>query len=62
VAAIEAVSAGMAPTSSVVPMDNVGPYLHWGIVQISVANLTVILLMIAVFVVALFLRFPGDKS
>ena len=38
-----------------------GHYLHWGVVQISAANLTVIILMIAVFVVALFLPFPGTR-
>jgi hypothetical protein len=42
-------------------MDTVGPYLHWGVVQISVANLTVILLMLIVFAVALFLPFPGSR-
>lgn len=61
VAAIGAASAGMVPAGSVVPMDHVGPYLHWGVVQISVANLVVIVLMLVVFVVALLLRFPKDK-
>jgi hypothetical protein len=35
--------------------------LHWGVLQISLANLIVILLMVAVFVATLFLPFPGRK-
>jgi hypothetical protein len=35
------------------------PYIHWGWIQISVANFTVIILMVVVFVVALFAPFPG---
>ena len=42
-------------------MDSTGPYLHWGVVQISVANLAVILLMLVVFALALFLPFPGSR-
>lgn len=33
-------------------------FLHWGVVQISLANLLVILLMVVIFVVALVLPFP----
>jgi hypothetical protein len=42
-------------------MDAVGTYLHWGVVQISVANLTVIVLMLVVFALALILPFPRSK-
>lgn len=35
-----------------------GKYIHWGFIQISVANLVVILLMIVVFVLAILLPFP----
>jgi hypothetical protein len=38
-----------------------GAYLHWGIIQISAANLIVILLMLVVFAIALFAPFPGSK-
>jgi len=38
-----------------------GPYLHWGVIQISAANLIVIVLMLLVFAIALFAPFPGDK-
>jgi len=42
-------------------MDQPGSYLTWGFIQISVANLIVIGLMLLVFVLALFLPFPGRK-
>ena len=35
-----------------------GRYLHWGVIQISLANLLVILAMIVVFILALVLPFP----
>jgi hypothetical protein len=50
------------PLAGVIPMDAPGTFLHWGVIQISVANLTVIILMLAVFVLALFLPFPGRKK
>jgi hypothetical protein len=34
-------------------------YLEWGVVQISLGNLLVILAMVVVFVLALVLPFPG---
>jgi hypothetical protein len=42
-------------------MNHPGAYLHWGVIQISLANLVVIGLMIAVFVVALLVPFPGRR-
>ena len=42
-------------------MNSPGAYLHWGIIQISAANLIVILLMLVVFAIALFAPFPGSK-
>ncbi len=33
-------------------------FLHWGVIQISLANLIVIVLMLAVFALALLLPFP----
>ena len=35
-----------------------GHYVHWGFIQLSVANLVVILLMILVFGLAILLPFP----
>jgi hypothetical protein len=43
-------------------MNQPGVYLHWGVIQISVANLIVIGLMLVVFALALFLPFPGGRS
>ena len=37
-------------------------FIHHGWFLISVANLVVIVLMIVVFVLALFLRFPGERD
>jgi hypothetical protein len=48
--------------SAPINLNHPGHYLHWGVIQISVANLVVILLMIAMFVLALILPFPGSKG
>ena len=45
-----------------VVMDQPGTYLHWGVIQISVANLIVIGLMLLVFVLALVLPFPRGRQ
>jgi hypothetical protein len=42
-------------------MDQPGYYLHWGVIQISLANLIVIGLMLLVFAVALVAPFPGSR-
>lgn len=39
-----------------------GYYIHWGFVQLSLANLVVIALMVAVFVLALVIPFPGRRN
>jgi hypothetical protein len=43
-------------------MNEPGTYLHWGVIQISVANVVVIALMLLVFVAALLLPFPKDRQ
>ncbi len=48
-------------SAGLVPMGGAGPYLHWGVIQISLANLLVIILMLVVFAVALIAPFPGRK-
>lgn len=48
--------------ASLVHLDKPGHYIHWGVIQISVANLVVIGLMILVFVLALFLPFPKSRA
>jgi membrane protein implicated in regulation of membrane protease activity len=47
--------------AAIFPLNTLGHYLHWHIFLISVANLIVIILMIVVFVVALFAPFPGRR-
>ena len=37
-------------------------YFHWGVIQVSLANLLIILAMIVVFVLALLLPFPGSHA
>jgi hypothetical protein len=44
-----------------IDLNHRGRVVHWGVVQLSLANLIVILLMLAVFVAALFLPFPGRR-
>lgn len=39
-----------------------GYYIHWGFVQLSLANLVVIALMVFVFLLALVVPFPGRKG
>ena len=45
-----------------VNLNHPGHYVHWGVIQISVANLIVIGLMVAVFAAALLLRFPKPRD
>jgi hypothetical protein len=44
--------------ASLINLGGAGHYIHWGFIQISVANLVVILLMIVVFILAILLPFP----
>ena len=43
-------------------LDHPGHYVHWGVIQISVANLVVIGVMVLLFVLALFLPFPKGRT
>jgi hypothetical protein len=52
----------VALVAAIINLNGPGHYVHWGFVQISVANLVVILLMIAVFVLAILLPFPRRKG
>ena len=47
--------------ASPINLDHPGHYLHWGVIQLSVANLVVIAAMIVVFVLALVLPFPKSS-
>lgn len=44
--------------ASVVNLDRPGHYVHWWVIQLSVANLVVIALMLFVFLLALVVPFP----
>ncbi len=46
---------------SAVNLNGPGHYVHWGVIQISVANLVVIGLMLAIFAAALLLPFPKGR-
>jgi len=45
-----------------VNLSHPGHYLHWGFIQLSVANAVLILLMIVVFVVAVAVPFRAGRK
>jgi hypothetical protein len=45
-----------------VDLNGTGHYVHWGVVQLSVANLVVIGLIVVVFVAAVLLPFPRGRG
>jgi len=51
-----------AVLGAAINLDHTGHYLHWGFVQISVANLVVVLAMLALFVLAIVLPFPKGRD
>ena len=48
--------------AALVNLGGSGNYIHWGFIQISVANFVVIILMVVVFVLAILLPFPKRKG
>lgn len=46
---------------TLINLNGSGHYIHWGFIQMSVANLVVIVLMVVVFVLAILLPFPRRK-
>jgi hypothetical protein len=48
-------------TMSPINLNHPGHYVHWGVIQISVANVLLILLMVAIFAAAILLPFPGSR-
>jgi hypothetical protein len=48
-----------APRCEEVRMDTPAPYLHWYFILISVPNLVLIMVMLALFALALIAPFPG---
>jgi len=47
---------------ALVNLSGSGNYIHWGFIQLSVANFVVILLMIVVFILAIALPFPRRRG
>ena len=47
---------------ALINLNGSGNYIHWGFIQLSVANFVVIISMIVVFVLAILLPFPRRKS
>lgn len=53
---------GRALSAPPVNLNHPGHYLHWGVIQVSLANLIVVIAMIVVFVAALLLPFPKGRT
>ncbi len=47
--------------AALINLNGNGHYIHWGFIQLSLANFVVIISMIAVFVLAILLPFPRRK-
>lgn len=60
----EAIRMNVALSSRAAPVDLNGPghYVHWGVIQVSVANLVVVGIMVLLFVLALLLPFPRGRG
>lgn len=56
------VDGGTALFAALVHLGGAGKYIHWGFVQISLANLIVIAVMIVLFVAAIALPFPRHET
>lgn len=50
----------VGPALSAARLDAAGRYIHWGVIQISLTNLLVILGMVLLFVAAVVFRMPGS--
>jgi hypothetical protein len=48
--------------ASLVDLNHTGNYVHWGFIQISVANLVLIGLMLLVFVAAILIPFKRPRG
>lgn len=51
-----------SPIAAVVDLNSPGHYVHWGFIQLSLANLIVIVAMLAVFIVAILVPFRMHGS
>ena len=48
--------------AAIVHLGGTGKYIHWGVVQISLANLIIIAVMIVMLVAAIMLPFPRHET
>jgi hypothetical protein len=48
--------------SAPINLNKPGHYLHWGVISISVTNLVVIVLMLALFALAILVPFPKGRK
>lgn len=53
---------GPRMTAAVFDLNSRATYVHWHFIQISVANLAVIIAMLIVFVLAIVAPFPGSRE
>jgi hypothetical protein len=51
-----------AALAAPVNLNSPGHYVHWGVIQISVANLVVVGLMVLLFAAAVLLPFPKGRG
>ncbi len=52
----------MSPSIQASPLGGTGSYIHWGVIQLSVTNFVIIILMIVVLVLAILLPFPHRRG
>lgn len=57
-----AVTSAASVLAAPVNLNHPGHYVHWGVIQISVANLVVIAIMVVLFVLAVLLPFPKGRG
>ena len=57
-----AVTSAASVLAAPVNLTHPGHYVHWGVIQISVANLVVIAIMVVLFVLAVLLPFPKGRG
>lgn len=46
----------------IIPRDALGSYVNWSVIHISVTNLTIIIVMIVLFILALVVPFPNHDD
>ena len=47
---------------ALIDLNKPGNYIHWGFIQMSYGNVIVIILMVIVFLLAIFIPFKSHKS